>query len=92
MYYKFIYLPKAYSPMQTDPIAYATMLYIKGFLIVPKICDCEIKIFKIYKDSHYKINQFSFCCQNYKCKKIFQITINSFFNKFHIRKYKLFQK
>ena len=68
--------------MESDPISYAIVLYKKGYLVGPKVCVCGNKCFNIYKDLKYKTNQCSFSCNNYKCKRKFPITINSFFQNF----------
>jgi len=62
------------------------LLYEKGFLPGPKICQCGANFFKIYKDNNYKINKYSFSCANSKCRKKFPTTINSFYNNFSYHK------
>ena len=52
--------------MKSDIITYALELYTKGYIKGPKLCRYGGKIFHIYKDSKYKINQCSFSCANYK--------------------------
>ena len=68
--------------MQVSQIEYAITLYNKGYLKGPITCQCGCKLFKIYYDSYYKVNQCSFRCSNYKCRRRYSITINSFFNNF----------
>ena len=49
---------------------------------------CGSNKFNIYKDSKYKVNNCSFNCGNYKCRKQYSITINSFFDVFSCHKLK----
>ena len=68
--------------MQSNTIDYARSLYDKGFICGPGICSCGSNKFNIYKDAKYKVNNCSFTCGNYKCRKQYSITINSFFDAF----------
>jgi len=71
--------------MEIDTVDYVKGLYNKGYLVGPQVCVCDNRQFNIYKDSSYKRNKCSFSCNNYKCKKKFSITINSFFQNFLIK-------
>ena len=68
-------------------IEYSKSLYDKGYIYVPDVCSCGSNKFNIYKDVKYKVNNCSFSCCNYKCRKQYSITINSFFDPF--ARYKL---
>lgn len=48
---------------------YAKNLFNNNYMPGPGICSCNSTNFKIYKDSHCKINQISFRCSNNKCRK-----------------------
>ena len=66
----------------SSQIEQARKLFDYGYLPGPISCDCGANYFKIYSDLSYKVNGCSFRCGNNKCRKKYQITINSFYDNF----------
>ena len=52
------------------------------YLSGPEKCDCENIEFLIQIDNNYKISTLIYRCSNYKCKKRFNLRINSFSDDF----------
>ena len=77
------------SNIEIKEIILAKKLFKMGFLPGPRLCSCGANYFLIKNDNSYAINKWSFRCGNYKCRKKYPITVNSFYSLFQKQKLSL---
>ena len=61
---------------------YASKLKEMGHLPGPEKWDCGNTEFRLEVDNNYKVSKICYRCSNHKCKKRFNVRINSFFSDF----------
>ena len=76
--------------LNVNETTFANELFSKGWLPGPLKCSlCNGINFSIQNDRNNKTSGFCFRCLNYKCKKKYNIRINSIFEKFPQQKLSL---